>query len=248
MDNKDGKDIRRMYSDLAWAWPLISPPEDYIAEANETAELIRNHSRLEPQTLLHLGCGGGHVDFTLKNYLKITGVDISNDMLDLARRLNPEVDYLTGDMRSIRLQQNFDAVIILDSIAYMLTEDDLRAAFVTAHAHLRPGGVFLTYAERISETFEQNHVESYSRYMGDFEITLIENAYDPDPSDTVYQSTFIYLMREKGELTIETDRHLVGLFPLTTWKEVLEEVGFSVSLIQDSPEPSCVTFVCRKPS
>jgi SAM-dependent methyltransferase len=248
MSDKNPKDIRRMYHDLAWAWPLISPPEDYIKEAKETTGIIRTNSEFEPHTLLHLGCGGGHVDFTLKNHFKITGVDLSDDMLGLARNLNPDVDYLTGDMRTVSLERLFDAVIILDSIAYMLSEDDLRAAFSTAHTHLRPGGIFLTYAERLSSTFKQNHVESYSRCKGDYEITLIEQAYDPNPSDTVYESTFVYLMRKKEELRIETDRHLAGLFPLETWTRILEEVGFSVNANKDSPESSCVMFVCRKPS
>ncbi len=248
MSEENPRDAHRMYHDLAWAWPLVSPPEDYVKEAEETAETIRAHSQFEPHTLLHLGCGGGHIDFTLKNHFEITGVDLSDDMLGLARKLNPEVEYLSGDMRGLRLNRIFDAVIILDSIAYMLSEDDLRAAFATAHAHLRPGGVFLTYVERSAETFEQNQVASYTRKKGYSEITLIEQAYDPDPLDTNYESTFIYLLRERGSLRIETDRHMLGLFPLTTWTQILEEVGFTVTAKQDTPESSCVTFLCQKPS
>jgi len=61
--------------------------------------------------------------------------------------LNPEVAYCIGDMRSVRLEKVFDAVMIADSIDYMLTSEDLRAAFETALVHLKPGGVFCTYVE-----------------------------------------------------------------------------------------------------
>lgn len=39
------------------------------------------------------------------------------------------------------LTYDFDAVLAHDAISYMLTEDDLRAVFATARAHLRPGGL-----------------------------------------------------------------------------------------------------------
>lgn len=136
------KDQRRLYSDLAWTWPIISPPEHYIEEAEDFRRTIMAHARIPAATLLDLGCGGGHNDWTLKKHFQVTGVDISPEMLELAARLNPEAEYLQGDMRTVRLGRLFDAVVIADSIDYMLTEVDLRAAFVTAYEHLKPGGVF----------------------------------------------------------------------------------------------------------
>jgi len=96
-------DQRRMYGDLAWTWPIISPKEGYVEEAEGFVAAIRKHSRIEARTLLHLGPGGGHLDWTLKQHFHITAVDLSEDMLGLARPLNPEVTYLQGDMRTVRL-------------------------------------------------------------------------------------------------------------------------------------------------
>src|SRR6266571_1133387 len=140
------RDERRLYRDLAWTWPILSPPERYVREAREIRRLIR---RRVPgaSTLLHLGCGGGHLDRTLKRSFEITGIDASPSMLALARGLNPKVAYRVGDMRSVRLGRRFDAVLIADSVAYMQTEKELRAAFRTAWVHLAPGGVFVTYVE-----------------------------------------------------------------------------------------------------
>ena len=52
-------DQRRLYSDLAWAWPLISQGEDYVQEAEAFARQIRQRARIPVSTLLHLACGGG---------------------------------------------------------------------------------------------------------------------------------------------------------------------------------------------
>ena len=97
------KDLRRMYGDLAWTWPIISQKEHYITEAGQFRDAIRQYSRIEAKTLLDLGCGGGHNDWTLKKHFAVTGVDISENMLALARKLNPEVTYFHGDMRTARL-------------------------------------------------------------------------------------------------------------------------------------------------
>lgn len=222
------KDIRRLYDDLAWMWPIISPPEDYVEETELFSKTIKGHSRIEAKTLLHLGCGGGHNDYTFKKHFGLTAVDISEEMLSLARKLNPEVVYHQGDMRTVRLGQRFDAVTILDSVNYMTTEEDLRSAFVTAHEHLKPGGVFLTYIEQIAYKLKQSYTSCSTHSRGDVEITFIENYFDPDTEDTTYEGAFVFLIRRKGALEVEVDRHLCGVFKLETWLDLLANVGFEV--------------------
>ncbi len=179
------------------------------------------------------------------------GVDLSRPMLALARRLNPEVSYGVGDMRRVRLRRTFDAVVIADSIAYMTSEQDLRAAFRTAFAHLRPGGVFVTYVERTPATFRQNATTRTIGRRGDVEIAFIENQHDPDPADTTYESTFVYLIRRRGRLRVETDRHRLGLFPLAVWRRLLLATGFRVTQRVGEPDrPGArgnATFVCVRP-
>ncbi len=243
---KKRSDQRRLYGDLAWTWPIISRKESYVQEAESFLHLIDNHSRREVRTLLHLGCGGGSLDFTLKEYVDLTGVDPSEQMLALARQANPESTYIQGDMRTVRLGQRFDSVVIADSIDYMLDEADLRAAFCTALLHLEPGGVFCTYAEATREHFQQNRTDCTVRSSGKVELTFIENYYDADPADTTYEMTFIYLIRRNGRLKVETDRHLGGIFPLQRWTDLLREVGFEVEPVNTSLENSPM-FVGRKP-
>ncbi|MFC1935811.1 class I SAM-dependent methyltransferase [Chloroflexota bacterium] len=102
--------------------------------------------------MLHLGCEDGHSDFTLKNHFSITGIDVSLAMLELARQLNPEVDYCLDDMRTVNLDKTFDSVIIGDSISYMLTRDNLSAVFRTAfigHSPLTFVAPAIFYRDRV---------------------------------------------------------------------------------------------------
>jgi SAM-dependent methyltransferase len=245
---KINTDERRMYGDLAWLWPLMGQPEeeDWIAESEQFVSAIRKHSRIEAKTLLNLGCGGGKNDYTLKKHFTVTGADISEAMLANAKRLNPEIEYVVGDMRTARLGKTFDAAMIADSIDYMQTADDLRAAFVTAFEHLKPGSVFCTCAEVTRERFRQNETECSTYARDDIDIAFMHNNYDPDPTDTTYESTFVWLIRRSGKLEIETDHHLGGIFPLQTWLDLLREVGFEVALIES--EWDAPMFVCTKPA
>ncbi|PKK81924.1 MAG: class I SAM-dependent methyltransferase [candidate division Zixibacteria bacterium HGW-Zixibacteria-1] len=218
----------RLYNDLAWTWHIISKPEDYVEEGENFIDKIKAHSQIDVREILSLGCGGGNLDWVLKCAFKITGVDISDSMLANARKINPENEYLQGDMRTVRLGRLFDAVVIHDAVNYMLTPADLKAAFETAYRHLKQGGVMITYAEVWKENFKQNRIRHQTEVKDNIEITFIENFYDPDPADTTYESTFIYLIRTDGKLQIETDLHNCGVFPLELWPKTLKEIGFEV--------------------
>lgn len=187
---------------------------------------IRDRLHGKARTLLNLGCGGDHNDACLKREFVVTGIDTSEAMVALAPGLNPEGEYLAGDMRSVRLGSKADAVTIFDSL---LSEEDLWASFTTAFEHLRPGGVFVTYSEVTREQFRQNRTRASTRSKGDVEITLVENDYDPDPDDTTFESTLLFLIRRVGVLTVEIDRHTLGIFPLGDWERLLHKYGFEVT-------------------
>lgn len=224
----NSKENQRLYADLSWLWPVVSPVEDYRDEAQEFWRVISKHARIPVNSLLDMGCGGGHNDHYLQEFFSVVGVDTSAEMLSLARRLNPKLEYHIGDMRSFQLERTFDAVIVADSIGYMLTESDLLAAFSTAFRHLNPGGVFCTYAEETPRHFQQNGTYTSFHQAGDLEVTLVENYYDPDLSDTTYEISFVYLIRQAGKLSIEIDHHLAGIFPENTWIELMRKAGFIV--------------------
>ncbi|MHB9029953.1 MAG: class I SAM-dependent methyltransferase, partial [Candidatus Latescibacterota bacterium] len=145
-------------------------------------------------------------------------------------RLNPGVEHISGDMRNIRLDRKFDAVLIHDAISYLLTGDDLRATFATAAAHLDPGGVFITSPDYYRETFRDPHVEQYTRSSGDAQLTYVEYTWDPDPDDTSIETIMTYFIRERGSLRIEHDRHITGLFPTSTWANLISAAGFALEL------------------
>jgi SAM-dependent methyltransferase len=221
-----------LYTSHAWIWPLLSPPEDYAEESALYVELLGNLGVEDGGTILHLGSGGGSLDWWLKNEYKVTGVDISPKMVEHARGVNPENQYIVDCMRSVRLGQKFDAVIIHDAIAYMTTEEELQQCFKTAAAHLRPGGAFLCLPEGLIENFQQNFVETQTHKAKGVEVTTIMEHYDPNPLDTTCEVTFFFLVRKNGVTERITDVHTMGLFTLHQFARAAHSAGLATKNIE----------------
>jgi hypothetical protein len=226
-----GEHVRpRLYSDLQWIWPLLSPKEDYKEEAETIVQEFHKLGAVDGSRMLHLGSGGGSLDFHLKRNFEITGVDISGPMRRFAGSINPEVEYLDGDIRTARIGA-FDVVMLHDAIAYMTTEADLYAAYETIAANLRPGGAFVSMPEQVLEGFRQDRVHGQTHRDDTTSVTTVEVSHDPDPNDTNYETTFIYLIRRAGYLEIETDVHTIGVYPLATFIEAAEAAGLSAEVV-----------------
>lgn len=116
------------YNELAWTEDLLADPSDYEGEAGSYVDRIKSSALHAPGTLLHLGCGAGGYDAVFKRHFAVTGVDISKGMLDKARLKHPDIEYIEGDIRTVRLCREFDAVAIPDGIGYMASLPDLRMA------------------------------------------------------------------------------------------------------------------------
>ena len=216
----------RLYTDLAHLWPLMSPPEDYADEAACLRHELRKRLGSGRAPILDLGTGGGHLFHHIADGFDATVVDLSEAMLAHSRRLNPDVTHHTGDMRTVRLGETFDAVLIHDAIDYMTTEDDVRAAFATARAHLRPGGLFIVIPDNYVETFTPPRVRHETRRGHGAELTFVEYSWDPDPNDTQTETVYVFFFEQDGELRVEVDRHVTGLFPIGTWERLFVESGF----------------------
>lgn len=223
----------RFYTDLATWWPLLSPVEDYVDEAAEVARLLRT-ARAPVRTVLELGSGGGHVAAHLTSQFEMTLVDLSAAMLDVSRRHNPQCAHHLGDMRSVRLEQTFDAVLVHDAIDYMRTEDDLRSALRTAYLHCRPAGVVVLVPDHTTEAFEPSSDHGGCDASDGRGARYLEWSWDPDQSDTWIQTEYAFMLRQAdGTVEVVHDTHRTGLFPRATWLEVVDGAGFDAAVVAE---------------
>src|SRR5690606_1261725 len=107
----------------------------------------------QARQLLELGCGsGGHALKLVDKGMQLHGVDMSQDMLDMANAQKaslPEdqaarLHFSQSDIRQLQLGRRFDsAMSLFHVISYLPTLEDILTVFDRVNAHLEHGGVFI---------------------------------------------------------------------------------------------------------
>lgn len=102
-----------------------------------------------PVTAVDLACGTGSVALLLaREGLRVTGVDMSEEMLAVACQKTQELDnppvFVCQCLQQLRLPKGVDlAVCALDSLDYITDPEDCREAIRRVYKVLNPGGLFI---------------------------------------------------------------------------------------------------------
>jgi SAM-dependent methyltransferase len=235
----------RLYTDLAEWWPLISPPGEYAQEAAYLAGVLGQAGTPTPvREVLDLGSGGGHMAAQLKVRFTVTLVDISEPMLAVSQRLNPECRHVHGDMRRVRLGRPFDAVLVHDAVDYVTSRADLTRVIGTAFAHCRPAGLALFVPDHVKDTFRPVNGAGGGRAPDGRQASFRERTWDPDPGDDVVRAEYEFTLRSAdGTVEVVREDHELGAFSRDTWSRLLAEAGFVTAAI-----PADADLPGRKPA
>src|SRR5262245_39743816 len=109
----------RLYSQLASWFHLLTSPANYAEEAEFALGFFTGIIQFPVNVFLLLGSCGCNIAFHLKAHLIMTLTVFSSVMLDQSRRINPECEHVLGDMRSLRLEKQFDAVFVHYAVCHL---------------------------------------------------------------------------------------------------------------------------------
>lgn len=243
-------DQYRLYGELAKWWPLISPAGEYADDAAAISAVFASVPT-PVRSVLDLGSGGGHVAWHLRPGRSLTLVDLSADMLAVCRQLNPEAVHVAGDMRTLRLRQVFDAVLVHDAIDYITSREDLRQVIETAFAHCRPGGLAVFAPDHTAETFRPGTGSGGSSDESGRQASFRERTTDPEPDDDWILAEYEFTLREPdGTVRLVPEAHRLGSFGRDTWLRLLREAGFvpgTAPGVDAGGRTPRVLFVGRRP-
>jgi SAM-dependent methyltransferase len=121
------------------AWSDLRPSPTRLRYLALALELIPPGS-----DVLDLGCGAGNpMTAALAEGRTVTGVDISETQLEMARRNVPGATFLQADMTTLTFEPaSFDAVVAFYSLTHV-PRDEQAQLLERIRAWLRPGGLFL---------------------------------------------------------------------------------------------------------
>jgi len=95
--------------------------------------------------ILEVGCGSGMLARRfLTNGYNYLGLDLNNEMLDIARREVKSGRFMQGDMRLLSFDTQFDAILITGrSLAYVTENKEILDTFNGVHKSLKDNGLFV---------------------------------------------------------------------------------------------------------
>ena len=158
---------------MAEVWRSILPPHQDTAQA---ADFVEGACALRAGSLvLDVPCGEGRVTRELaRRGHRLTGVDISEDLLTAARAVSSglPVEWKQGDMRDLPWTHEFDAVCCLgDSFGYMDHAGNLQF-LRAAHRALKPGGKLALEMKMVAEVLFPRFRERVSGTAGDTQLDV----------------------------------------------------------------------------
>lgn len=137
-----------MYQDFAYLYDEFMKNVDYQDWTNKVEDIFRKYDK-QPKTIVDLACGtGGVTNLLATRGYKVTGVDISEDMLYLARekarRSGLQVPYICQDISELSLHNPVDAILCMcDGFNYILEKRKLKQSLEKIHKYLNPGGILI---------------------------------------------------------------------------------------------------------
>lgn len=120
-----------------------------IGAGFETDELFEKIKRKyfrknDLNSILELGCGTGeNLKVFGKNY-DLTGIDISSEMIRIAKKKSLSADLGVKDIREYKFNREFDLILCLyDTINHITLFSDWKKIFKNTSDHLNPNGLFV---------------------------------------------------------------------------------------------------------
>jgi ubiquinone/menaquinone biosynthesis C-methylase UbiE len=125
--------------------------KSYGTECDLIEKATHMNMKVKPTTILDVGCGtGAHAIELAKRGYRVTGVDLSQPMLEHAKHKANELEaskrpeFFHGDARSFDLNKQYDVVIMMFAVVgYLTTNEDVLAGLRNVRRHLKPGGLFV---------------------------------------------------------------------------------------------------------
>ncbi len=217
---------KKAYTNLAEWFEYLNDDCDY---ENWSQYLIMKLNRFPLVEGIDVGCGAGWFTraFQRRGY-KMTGMDVSPQMLDVATRNAMESgvrsDYILGDIANSPLQKKYDFVTAINDCINYIPKTRLSRAFKHVAGGLKKGGVFLfdissprKFTQKIANTVSVDDRE---------EVTYL--AFNRLEGDVATLDVTLFVQDKAGKYTRLDETHVQYVYTQEEIESALRENGFTL--------------------
>ena len=239
------------YKAFSYYYDILMQDVPYHKWISKTKQYIKPGS-----SILDVGCGTGTISILLaKEGYKVTGVDLSEDMLALAYEKTLSeglgINYVHQDMCRLEGFNDFDAAVIyVDSLNYLKHDQEVFQTFHHIYKSLKEGGILIFDVHslfKVTEIFDDylyadtNPDLTYIWHVGEGKF----------PYSIEHELTFFKRVDEKYKRFQEI--HHQRTFAIEEYTQWLEDIGFkileiSADFLDQAPneESERIVFVVQK--
>lgn len=237
-------------------YDLLYRDKDYAGEVDYVARSLRN-ADADIKRLLELGSGTGrHGRLLASGGFDVFGVERSEAMVSAARGTSVpharsgrgSFECIQGDIRTVKLDSTFDAVLALfHVVSYQTRNADVTQTFTSAARHLRPRGVFLFDVWHGPAVLTERPAVRVKRVED--ERTCLTRIAEPelDINASVVTVKYTVLAESKidGKLTTFVEEHPMRYFFPVEIELIADQAGFAIERSEEflsGREPSESTW------
>jgi SAM-dependent methyltransferase len=216
-----------VFTETARYYDKIYSFKDYRGETDRLMAIFRAHQRSAGTQLLDVACGTGrHLEY-LRDVYDVEGLDLSLELLTIARQRLPGIPLHHGDMTAFDLGKTFDLVTCLfSSIGYVKTLENLARAVGCMARHLRVGGLLIIEPWFTPDTWRAGTVHAIFIDEPELKIARINTSFVMG-----HLSIFDlhYLVGTPPGTEHFVEHHEMGLFTTDEMHAALAAVGLEVT-------------------
>lgn len=216
-----------VYAQIARYYDKIYGFKDYASEAQRLRSVVDSRLRTGRRRLLDVACGTGlHLEH-LRECFDVEGLDVSPEMLEVARQRNPGVLFHQADMTDFDLGRSFDVVTCLfSSIGYVRTADVLGRALSCMSKHLVSGGLLIVEPWFTPDVWHPNNVHMALVDEPELKIARVNTSF-VDGRLSYFDLHYLIGTPDGTEHMVE--HHELGLFETEEMLAAMTGLGLSVT-------------------
>ena len=128
------------YKEIADNYDMLFRNRDEISEIQRIVKKFHPKAK----SILELACGTGALLSPFSKTHQVSGLDVSNPMLSVARKRIPKGKFYHQDMTKFSLKKKFDVILCLfNSLNHLADFSELKNTFLSARKHLNTSGILI---------------------------------------------------------------------------------------------------------
>lgn len=215
--------FKEPYSIFASVYNQVMGHVDYKKWAKFILHSLKG---LNLTSTLDIACGTGALFDFYPTQINKTGIDLSIEMIEEAKKKSPENNYHVQNMKNIQLDEKFDFITCThDSINYLISKEELEEHFISLKKNFKKNSVYI-----FDISSEENILLNFDKKIFtntiDHTFLLWENDYDKEKKEIF--SKLFFSINTKDGLSEFRENHIQKFYTLPEIETILNYTGYKI--------------------